>query len=131
VKQAQDIMERKFIVARAGTTLRQAMLPEDIDDVRAIVVERDGRIVGLVPPRSGLWLEARTNPDVLVESYAESRIVICRDQDLLSLAFARLKRHRAGAAIVFRGSARPRINDVVGIITKRAVADAVIDSYED
>jgi CIC family chloride channel protein len=131
VKQAQDVMERKFIVATAGTTLRQAMPPEDIDDVRAIVVERDGRIVGLVHPRSGLWLEARTNPDVLVERYAESRLVICRDEDLLSLALARLKRHRAGAAIVFRGSARPRINDVVGIITKRAVADAVIDSYED
>lgn len=131
VKQAQDIMEKKFIVAKAGTTLRQAMLPEDIDDVRAILVERDGRIVGLIPPRSGLWLEARSNPDVLVERYIENRLVICRDQDLLSLAFARLKRHRAGAAIVFRGTARPRINDVVGIITKRAIADAVIDSYED
>jgi CIC family chloride channel protein len=131
VKQAQDIMETKFIVARAGTTLRQAIVPEDIDDVRAIVVEDQGRIVGLIPPRSGLWLEARTNPDVPVERYVEHRLVICRDQDLLSLAFARLKRHRAGAAIVFRGTARPRVTDVVGIITKRAVADAVIDSYED
>ena len=131
VKQAQDIMEKKFIVAKAGTTLRQAMLPDDIDDVRAIVVEREGRIVGLIPPRSGLWLETRSNPDVLVERYIESRLVICRDQDLLSMAFARLKRHRAGAAIVFRGTARPRVNDIVGIITKRAVADAVIDSYED
>jgi CIC family chloride channel protein len=131
VKQAQDIMERRFIVAKAGTTLKDAMLPEDIDDVRAIVVEHDGRIVGLIPPRSGLWLEARTNPDVSVERFVERRLVICRDQDLLSLAFARLKRHRAGAAVVFRGTARPRISDVVGIITKRAVADAVIDSYED
>jgi CIC family chloride channel protein len=131
VKQAQDIMERRFIVARAGTTLKEAMLPEDIDDVRAIVVENEGRIVGLIPPRSGLWLEARTNPDVRVEKFVEKRLVICRDQDLLSLAFARLKRHRAGAAVVFRGTARPRIDDVVGIITKRVVADAVIDSYED
>ena len=131
VKQAQDIMERGFIVARAGTALKDAMLPEDIDDVRPIVVERGGRIVGLIPPRSGLWVEARTNPDVQVEKFVESRLVICRDQDLLSLAFARLKRHRAGAAVVFRGTARPRVNDVVGIITKRAVADAVINSYED
>ncbi|MGY3618351.1 CBS domain-containing protein [Bradyrhizobium sp. USDA 10063] len=131
VKQAQDVMEIGFIVARAGTTLKDAMLPDDIDDVRPIVVEREGRIVGLIPPRSGLWLEARTNPEVRVEKFVESRLVICRDQDLLSLAFARLKRHRAGAAVVFRGTARPRINDVVGIITKRAVADAVIESYED
>jgi CIC family chloride channel protein len=131
VKQAQDIMERRFIVAKAGTTLKEAMLPDDIDDVRAIIVEREGRIVGLIPPRSGLWLEARTNPEVRVEKFVESRIVICRDQDLLSLAFARLKRHRAGAAVVFSGTSRPRVNDVVGIITKRAVADAVIDSYEE
>ena len=131
VKQAQDIMETGFIVARAGTTLKDAMLPDDIDDVRPIVVEREGRIIGLVPPRSGLWLEARTNPDVRVEKFVENRLVICRDEDLLSMAFARLKRHRAGAAVVFRGTNRPRINDVVGIITKRAIADAVIDGYED
>ncbi len=60
VKQAQDIMERRFILAKAGTTLNEALVAEDEDDLRAIVVERDGRIVGLVPPRSGLWREARS-----------------------------------------------------------------------
>ena len=130
VKQAEDIMERRFIVAKAGTPLREALLAETADDLPAIVVEREGRIVGLIPPRSGLWLEARTNPDLLVERYVEDHLVVCRDQDLLSLALARLKRHRAGAAIVFHGTARPRVADVVGIITKRVIADAVIDSYE-
>ena len=57
VKQAQDIMERRFIVAKAGTTLKEAIGAEDTDDLRAIIVEREGRIVGLIPPRSGLWLE--------------------------------------------------------------------------
>jgi hypothetical protein len=61
-----------------------------------------------LPPRSGLWGEARTNPDVQVEKFVEGRLVICRDQDLLSMAFARLKRRRAGAAIVFRGTEAPR-----------------------
>lgn len=131
VKQAQDIMERRFVVARAGTTLKQAMAAEDINDARAIVVEREGRIVGLIPPRSGLWVQSQINPDVLVEGFAERRLVICRDQDLLSLVFARLKRHRAGAAIVFHGNFRPRVGDIVGIVTKRVIADAVIDSYDD
>jgi CIC family chloride channel protein len=131
VKQAQDIMERRFIVAKAGTTLKDAMIAEDTDDLRAIVVERDGRIVGFIPPRSGLWLESRTNPDLLVERFVEYRVVICRDQDILSLVLARLRRHRAGAAIIFRGVHRPRVSDVVGIITKRAITDAVIDSYEE
>jgi CIC family chloride channel protein len=131
VRQAQDIMERRFIVARAGTTLKQALPAEDTDDARAIVVERDDRIVGLVPPRSGLWMESQINPDLLIETFAERRIVICRDEDLLSLVFARLKRHGAGAAIVFQGDGRPRVSDIVGIVTKRVIADAVINSYED
>jgi CIC family chloride channel protein len=132
VKQAQDIMERRFIVAKAGTSLKDTIsLEGDTDDLRAIIVEREGRIVGLIPPRSGLWRDSQSNPNLLVEGFVESRAVICRDGDLLSLVFARLKRHRSGAAIVFRGVNRPRVVDIVGVITKRAIADTVIDSYEE
>jgi chloride channel protein, CIC family len=131
VKQAQDIMERRFILAKAGTSLKDTINAEDNDDLRAIIVERDGRIVGLIPPRSGLWRESQRNPNLLVEGFVESRAVICRDVDLLSLVFARLKRHRAGAAIVFSGVNRPRVRDIVGVITKRSIADTVIDSYDD
>ncbi|HKN29265.1 MAG TPA: hypothetical protein VJY34_15810 [Roseiarcus sp.] len=54
-----------------------------------------------------------------------------RRGDFLSLVPARLKRRRSGAAIVFHGERRPRADDIVGVITKRAIADAVIDNYED
>jgi len=131
VKQAEDIMERRFILAKAGTTLKQAIGAEETDDLLAIIVEREGRIVGLIPPRSGLWRESQSNPNLLVERFVESRAVICRDVDLLSLVFTRLKRHRSGAAIVFTGVNRPRARDIVGVITKRAIADTVIDSYDD
>ena len=71
------------------------------------------------------------NPERLVDDFVEKQLVVCRDIDLLSLALARLKRHRAGAAIVFHGARRPRAADVVGVITKRAIADAVINEYQD
>ena len=50
VQQAQDVMERRFIVAEAGSTLRQCIGWEDVDDLRAMIVEREGRIVGLSLP---------------------------------------------------------------------------------
>ncbi len=131
VKQAQDVMERRFILAKAGTTLNEAVDAEVEDDLRAIVVEREGRIVGLVNPRSGLWREARTNPTALVDRFVEKRPALCRDTDLLSLALVRLKRHQSGAAIVFHGDGRPKASDVVGVITKRAIADAVIEDVAD
>ncbi|WP_240543350.1 hypothetical protein [Bradyrhizobium canariense] len=71
VKQAQDIRERRFIVSRVGTTLKQAMAAEDIDDALPIVVAREGRIVGLILPRSGLWAESQSNPALVVEQFAE------------------------------------------------------------
>src|SRR5665213_2104736 len=131
VQQAQDIMERRFIVAKAGTSLKDTMAKEAADDLRAIIVEREGRIVGLIPPRSGLWRESQNNPNLLVERFVETRVVICRDVDLLSLVLARLKRRRSGAAIVFHGADRPKASNIVGVITKRAIADTVIDSYDD
>jgi CIC family chloride channel protein len=131
VQQTQDIMERRFILAKAGSSLRECMGWEDLDDLRAIIVEHEGRIVGLIPPRSGIWRESVNNPDRLVDDFVEKRAVVCRDVDLLSLVLARLKRHGAGAAIVFKGTHRPRAADVVGVITKRAIADAVIDNYAD
>jgi chloride channel protein, CIC family len=131
VKQAQDIMERRFILAKAGTSLKEAISAEEPGDLRVIIVERDGRIVGLIPPRSGLWRESQGNPNLLVERFVESRVVICRNDDLVSRVLARLRRHRSGAAIVFHGADRPRASDIVGVITKRAIADTVIDSFDD
>ena len=131
VQQAQDIMEKRFILANSGSTLRECIGWEDIDDLRAMIVEHEGRIVGLIPPRSGLWRESVNNPDRLVDDFVEKRPVLCRDVDLVSLVLARLKRRRSGAAIVFTGVRRPRASDVVGVITKRAIADAVIDDTAD
>ena len=131
VQQAQDIMERRFILAKAGSTLRECIGWEDVDDLRAMIVEHEGRIVGLIPPRSGIWRESVNNPDRPVDDFVEKRAVVCRDVDLLSLVLARLRRHRAGDAIVFKGERRPRAADIVGVITKRAIADAVIDNYSD
>jgi CIC family chloride channel protein len=130
-QQAKDVMEPRFILAKAGTSLKDALGAENEDDARAIVVEREGRIVGLVPPRSGLWMESIKNPDTSIDRFVESRIVVCRDADVLAVVFPRLKRIGAGAAIVFKGEDRPRAGDVVGVITKRSIADAVIDNFEE
>jgi chloride channel protein, CIC family len=131
VKQAEDVMERAFLVAAAGTPVGQVVGGEIGDDLQPIVVQRDGRVVGLAPPRSGLWIAAQKSPETLIDQFVEPRMVVCRDVDALSLVLARLRRHRASAAIVFSGNARPRTRDVVGVVTKRAIADTVIDNYQD
>ena len=131
VKQAQDIMERRFILAKAGTTLTEAIGAEDTDDLRAIIVEREGRIVGLIPPRSGLWLKISTQPESACRTLRRKPRGYLQGHRFVKPRVCQLKRHRSGAAIVFRGVARPKIRDIVGVITKRAIADTVIASYDD
>ena len=131
VQRAQDVMERTFLIIASGTAIGRAFAGETADEVPAIIVEREGRVVGLAPPRSGLWLAMQKDPTTPIDAFVEPRLVVCRDEDLLSLVFARLRRRRASAAVVFAGNARPRARDVVGVITKRAIADTVIDNFED
>ena len=131
VARAGDVMESRFVRAQAGATLAEALAEDGADDLMPIVVERDGRIVGLAPPRSGLWARRRTQPDARIEDFVEPNLVVIREDDLLSRALARLKRHKAGAAVVYAGDGRPTAKDVVGVVTKRAIADAVIDNFDD
>ncbi len=131
VAQAKDVMERNFARAKVGAPLAASLANDVFDDLVPVVVERDGRLVGLVPPRSGLWSRFRADPLVKVEDFMEPNLVLVRDTDLLSRALTRLKRHRAGAALVYAGEGRPQAKDVVGVVTKRAIADTVIDSFED
>jgi CIC family chloride channel protein len=128
-------MERSYVLAQAGTRLRDVLRREVAgaglaEEIQPIIIEREGRIVGLVPPRSGLWRQAAQDPDAVIDDFAEREIVLARDIDLLSLVFSRLKRHRAGAAIVFHGTERPRVKDIVGVITTRALAEAVIEGQD-
>ncbi len=129
--QARDVMERNFVHARADAPLSASLETEVLDDLAPVVVERDGRLVGLVQPRSGLWSRFRADPTVKVEDFMEANLVLVRDTDLLGRALARLKRHRAGAAIVYSGEGKPGAKDVVGVVTKRAIADIVINNFDD
>jgi hypothetical protein len=53
-------MERRFHLVEAEKSLKDARVDDADDDLRAIVVEREGQPAGLAPPRSGLWREARS-----------------------------------------------------------------------
>jgi CIC family chloride channel protein len=131
VAQAKDVMERNFVRAEAGAPLSASLANDATDDLIPVVVQREGRLVGLVQPRSGLWSRYRSDPDVKVEDFIETNLVLVRDTDLLSRALARLKRHRSGAAVVYKGDGRPLAKDVVGVLTKRAIADTVIVNFGD
>jgi CIC family chloride channel protein len=129
--QARDLMERSFVRAQSGAPLAASLQSDVLDDLAPVVVERGGTRPTRRPSRSGMWSRFRADPDIKVEDFMEPNLVLVRDTDLLGRALARLKRHRAGAAIVYTGEGKPQAKDVVGVVTKRAIADIVINNFDD
>src|SRR5664279_704229 len=128
VQQAGQIMERQFIAAESGTTLIQVLesLTSDASLMPPVVVGRGGHIVGIVPPRSGLWPQALRDASLTVDRLADHDFVLARESDLLARVFERMKRHHKEAAIVISGEGVPRMENIRGVITKRSIADTVI-----
>ena len=105
VRQARDIMERRFILAKPEHPCGKPSAPKSPTicapssssaKAGSLASFRHARVFGARPRAIRIcWSSV----------LSKAATVICRDVDLLSLVFARLKRHRSGAAIVFRGVA--------------------------
>ena len=130
VQQASQIMEKRFVMVESGATLLQALQNFQTDQtlMPPIVIKRGGRIVGIVPPRSGLWAKALGDPALTIDDFAERDVLLARETDLLSRVFERMKRHQKEAAVVVAGQGVPRAEDIRGVITKRSIADAIISA---
>ena len=107
VKQAQDIMERRFIVAKAGTSLKEPSAPKTPTICAPSSSSARAASSDLFRRVRGYGANPRPIRTFWSSVLSKAALVICRDLDLLSLVFARLKRHRSGAAIVFSGVDRP------------------------
>ncbi len=132
VQTARSLMEEQFIVAEPGAKLLDVLksVPSNARVAPPIILVRDGHISGIVPVRSSLWPHALLDPAVTVEVLAEPDFVLARETDLCAQVFARMKRHGKNAAIVAGGTGVPSRNDILGVITKRSIADAVIQSAD-
>ncbi len=130
VQQAESIMEADFIVAQPGARLFDVLsaIPPGKNVTPPIVVANATHICGMVPVRSGLWTQALRDPSVTVDALAQRDYILAREKDLLSRVFERMHRHGRSAAIVVGGTGVPRREDIRGVITKRSIADAVIQS---
>lgn len=130
VQQAKAIMEAEFIVAEPDARFADVLgaAPADATVAPPIVVVHDDRICGIVPVRSGFWPHALRDPSVTLDKLAQPDFVLAHETELLSRVFERMNRHGRSAAIVVSGDGVPRRDDIRGVITKRSIADAVIQS---
>jgi len=131
VRAAKDVMERDFMLVPAETRLDAFLRqPEHRDGMRHVVVTRGEHIAGVVRINTGLRTGiADLETGVTFGDVANRHYTIVRESDVAFDVIVRLWRRGGAMALVIRQDAPgfhvPRPADVVGVVTKEHVADAV------
>ncbi len=129
VRQAQELMNRDFIVLPIDTTIASA-LAQIADRPDAHVIVSDGsRIAGVARLTAGSYAPDRYSEQTLQSLVAED-YVIAPETSILNTIISRMNRRDRSLAIVVNGKTRvPRPEDVVGVIAAQEISAAVIANH--
>jgi CIC family chloride channel protein len=131
VRAAKDVMETQFSLVPAETCLDAFLQqPEHRHGMRHVIVTNGGRITGAVRINTSLRSGAAEHGvGVTFGDIADRRFNIARESDVVFDVIKRMWRKSAVMALVVRTDSprfrTPRPTDIVGVITKEHVADAV------
>ncbi|HET7879778.1 MAG TPA: chloride channel protein [Acetobacteraceae bacterium] len=130
VQSARDAMEQDMLLLDENTPfeefLRQAPAAGGL---RHVVVTRNSAIVGVIRVNTDLrrTVSAAGN-NVRMGDIAQRNFTIVREDAVMFDVIARLSRKRAVMAIVAPRRGRPRADNILGVISKEHIADAVAQS---
>jgi CIC family chloride channel protein len=136
VRRAAEVMQHDFLIVPAETGLDEFLRREQQRAaICHVVVIRGEHIAGVQRINTGLRRGlAATETGVNLGEVARHDFILVREDAVVFDVIARMWRRGAAMALVVRlpqrGFHRPRPGDVVGIITKEDVADAVAASVQ-
>src|SRR6185437_14565013 len=130
VRSAKDVMERNFVVVPAETRLDAFLRhPEHQNGMRHVVITHRDRIAGVVRINAGLRTGIADIETGITFGDVASDFTIVRETDVAFDVIVRLWRRNGTMALVVHRDAPgfhvPRPADIIGVITKEHVADAV------
>jgi CIC family chloride channel protein len=131
VRAAKDVMERHFVCVPAEMRLDEFLRqPENRDGMRHVIIIHGEHIMGAVRINTGLRSNiADLETGVTFGDVARRDFTIARENDVAFDVITRLWRRGGAMALVVHQDALgfhiPRPSDVIGVITKEHVADAV------
>ncbi len=130
VRAAKDVMETDFLLVPAEARLDVFLQnPEHRHGMRHVIVTRGDRIIGAVRINTGLRSgAAELGIGITFGDVADPHFTIVRENDVAFDVIVRLWRRNGVMALVMHGRPRfyvPRPADIIGVITKEHVADAV------
>ena len=129
VRSAREVMDRDFVVMDTTTPFSQLTQRfGEHRDTGHVVVRQGDRIVGVVHVDRTLREAVGAQGNVPMNVLAQRNYTIVRANAVVFDVIARLWRRGATMELVVEGRGRPRIGQVIGVITKDHIADEVAQS---
>jgi CIC family chloride channel protein len=129
VRHASQVMAGEVVMMAADVPLGALLRRPAQQGLTHVVVTRGDRISGVVRVNTRVWHGLSESSDaVTVGEVADRKYTIARQDDVVFDVIRRMTRHGAATAVVTRARGRPRAGDVIGVITKEHIADAVAES---
>lgn len=129
VQNAAQVMETDVLVQDADVLFRDILGNLDGPPFRHVVVTRSGRIEGVLRINTGLRRAiSHDHPSVTLGTLAQHNFIVVAPTDAASDVISQLRQKHATMAVVVKGPELEGSVEVVGVIAKEHIADAVASS---
>jgi chloride channel protein, CIC family len=131
VRHAGQVMAREALVLPADKGFDALLREAPHDGLLHVVVTRSDHVVGVIRVNTALRRGLADGfTGVSLGDVADRRFSIARESDVMFDVISRMTRRCADMVVVTKGRGRPRASDVVGVISKEDIADAVAESIK-
>ena len=130
VRSAADVMDRNILLIDENASFEEFLRDAGgTGGMRHVVVTRGNLIVGALRVNTSLrQTVSAAAANIPMRSLVQRNYTIVRKNAVVFDVISRLQRRKAIMGIVVDGNGRPRVSDVVGVITKEHIADEVASS---
>ncbi len=129
VQSAGAVMATDFVTLPADLPLETALQRMAERKCRFAILAEGRRIKGFIGPDSDTLQAYLRDRRQAVGAIAQRDFRLAQPDDLIEGVIIRLKRRGCSVALVVGGRGIPRVEDVLGIVSKTAIAEAVIRGH--
>ena len=129
VQPASDVMSRQFEILPADYKVSEALQTLDIEAVRHVILADGQRIAGFVRFGSVPYRADRFINQTLADISSNEFIVVAENNTLNTVITRMSRRNRSYAIVIKGGRGVPRPEDIVGVIDREEVAQAVVRNH--
>ena len=131
VRHVSDAMSSDVIVMSSDVSLHDALrkLREEEKPKTHIIVGHEGRVRGVVPISHPLLALEEVRGTGTLGELADASFVFTKPNESMFDLFRNMSRHNAERALVVDHEGVPAPEDIKGVVSKRRIADSVLDNF--